>query len=104
MFSRNYHVHIVPAAQAVVKNRQQAVGVGRQVNPHDIGLLVDDVVEEAGVLVGEAVVILLPDMGSQQVVQLRDLPAPRQLQRYLQPFGVLVEHRINDVNEGLVAV
>jgi len=28
VFPRNYNVYIVPAAQAVIKNRQQAVGVG----------------------------------------------------------------------------
>ncbi len=50
--------------QAVVHNRQQAVGIGRQVNPHDIGLLVDDVVDEAGVLMREAVVVMTPDMRS----------------------------------------
>ena len=61
-------------------------------------------VEEAGILVREAVVILLPDVGGEQIVQRRDLPAPGQLQRYLQPFGVLAEHRVHDANEGLVAV
>ena len=73
------HVDVVAAAQAVVGDRQQAVGVRRQVDPHDVGLLVDDVVEEAGVLVGEAVVVLLPDVRGEQVVQRRDLPAPREL-------------------------
>ena len=79
VFSRHHHVHIVPAAQAVIKDRQQAVGVGRQVDAHDIGLLVDDVVEEAGILVREAVVILLPDVGGEQIVERSDLPPPRQL-------------------------
>ena len=62
MLARHHHVDIMAAAQAVVHDRQQAVGVRRQVDPHDIGFLGDDVVEEAGVLMGEAVVILLPDM------------------------------------------
>jgi phage tail protein X len=94
----------MPAAQAVIEDRQQAIGVGRKVNAHDIGLLVDDVVEEAGILVREAVVILLPDVGGEQIVQRRDLPPPGQFQRYLQPLGVLAEHRIDDANEGLIAV
>jgi hypothetical protein len=48
--------------------------------------------------------ILLPDMGGKQIVQRGDFPPPRQLQRHLQPFGVLAEHRIDDANERLVAV
>ena len=52
----------------------------------------------------EAVVILAPDVRCQQVVERRDLPAPGNLRCHLQPFGMLVEHRVDDVGEGLVAV
>ena len=104
VFAGNHHVDVMPAAQAVIEDRQQAIGIGRQVNAHDIGLLVDHVIEEAGVLVGEAVVILLPDVGGEQIVQRGDLPAPRQFRRYLQPLGVLAEHGVDDANEGLIAV
>ena len=69
VFAGDHDVDVMPAAQAVVHDRQQAVGIRRQVNAHDLGLLVHDVVEEAGILVREAVVILLPDMGGQQIVQ-----------------------------------
>src|SRR5208337_207199 len=78
--------------------------MGRQVDAHDIGLLVDHVVEKTGVLMREAVVILLPDVGGKQIVKRRDLPSPGQFQRNLQPLGVLAEHRIDDSNEGLIAV
>ena len=61
-------------------------------------------VEEAGILVREAVVILLPDVGGEQIVQRGDLAPPRQFQGDLQPLGVLTEHRIDDANEGLIAV
>ena len=104
MFSRNYDVDIVPAAQAVIHHRQQTVGIRRKIDAHDIGLLVDDVVEEAGILVGEAVVVLLPDVGGEQVVQRSDLPPPGQFQRHFQPLGVLAEHRIHDANERLIAI
>src|SRR6185436_5259653 len=40
----------------------------------------------------------------QQVVQRRDLPPPRDLVGDLQPLGVLVEHRSDDMDEGLVAI
>ena len=68
VFARYHHVDVMAAAQAVVHHRQQAVGIRRKVNAHDLGLLVDDVVDETGILVGEAVVILPPDMRGQQVV------------------------------------
>ena len=54
-------VDVVGAAQAVVGDGEQAVGVGRKVDAGDVRALVGDDVDEAGVLVGEAVVILTPD-------------------------------------------
>ena len=94
----------MPAAQAMIHDREQAVGVGRKVDAHHLRLLVDDVVDEAGVLVREAVVVLPPDVGGQQVVQRGDAPPPGQLRTHLQPLGVLGEHRIDDADERLVAV
>src|SRR5260370_39338422 len=75
-----------------------------KVNAHDLGLLVVDDVNETGIVMRESVVILAPDMRGQQIVQRGDLPPPRQLRSDLQPLGVLVEHRIDDVDERLVAV
>jgi hypothetical protein len=69
-------VDVVAAAQAVIGHRQQAVGVGRQIDAHDVGLLVGDMIDEAGILMREAVVILPPDMRGQQIVQRRDRLAP----------------------------
>ncbi len=87
----------------MVDGREQRVRVGRQVHAHDLGALVDDEVDEARVLVREAVVVLAPYVRRQQVVQRRDRAAPRQRARDLQPFRVLVEHRVDDVRERLVA-
>jgi len=98
------HVHVVAAPQAVVCDRQEAVRVRWQVDADDIGLLVDHVVEKARILVREAVMVLLPDVGSQEIVQRRDLSTPWQLLDDFQPLRVLVEHRVDDVDEGLVAV
>ena len=53
---------------------------------------------------GEAVVVLLPDVRGEEVVQRRDLAPPRQLKRDLQPFRMLAEHGINDADKGLIAV
>ena len=51
----------------------------------------------------EAVVVLPPDVRAQQVVERGDGPPPGHVARRLQPLGVLVEHRVDDVDEGLVA-
>jgi hypothetical protein len=72
----------MPAAQAVIHDRKQAVGVGRKIDPDDAGFLVDDVIEETGILMREAVVVLLPDMRGEQVT----LEPPLAL--------VLAEHRV----------
>ena len=98
------HVDAVPAAQAMIRDEQQRVGVRRQIDAHDIGLLVAYVVDEARVLVAEAVMVLAPDVGGQQVVERRYGPAPSDLAAGFQPFRMLVEHRIDDVDEGFVAI
>jgi hypothetical protein len=63
------HVHVVTAAKAVVGDREQAVRVRGQVDTDDLRLLVHDVVDEAGILVREAVVVLPPHVRGEHVVQ-----------------------------------
>ena len=104
LLARYDDVDVLARAQAVIVGRQQRVGVRRQVHPHDVGALVHHVVDEARVLVGEPVVVLPPDVTGQQVVQARDRPPPRDVVGHLEPLGVLIEHRIDDVDERLVAV
>ena len=104
VLARHHDVDVVAAPQAVVHHREQAVGIRRKVDPDDLGLLVDHMVDEAGVLVGEAVVVLPPDVRGQQDVQRGDRPPPGDMPGDLEPLGVLVEHRVDDVDEGLVAV
>src|SRR5262249_20414057 len=77
-------------------------GVWRQVDAHDLGLLVDNVIYEPRVLMAEAVVVLPPDVARQQVVQRADGPPPGNVIAHLQPFGVLIEHRIDDVDERFI--
>ena len=87
----------------MVGDPEQRVGVRWKVDADDVGLLVGDEVDEAGILVAEAVVVLPPDMRGQEIVQRGDRAPPGQAARNLQPFGMLVEHGIHDVDEGLVA-
>ena len=102
MFAGNNDVDIVAAADTVVKAAQQAVGIRRQIQADDVGLLVGDVIHEAGILVGEAVVILLPDRGAHDQVQRGDLLTPGQLIADLEPLGVLCGHGVDDAGEGLI--
>ena len=62
LFAGDDQVDVVPAAKTVIGDREQAVRVGRQINAHDVGFFARNVVDEARILVGEAVMILPPDM------------------------------------------
>ena len=104
LLARHDHVDVVLAAQAVVRYREQGIGVRREVDTDDLRLLVHHVIDEAGVLVRKPVVVLPPDMRCEQVVQRCDRPAPRNVASDLEPFRVLVEHRVDDVDERLVTV
>ena len=104
VFARDHDIHVVTAPETVVPDRQQAVGIRRKINAHYRRLLVHHMIEKAGVLVGKAVVGLLPDMRGEQIVERGNLPPPRQFRGDFQPLCVLVEHRIDDMNESLVAV
>jgi len=51
----------------------------------------------------EAVMVLAPDVRGEEIVERGDRAAPANAARHLQPFRVLIEHRVHDVNESLVA-
>ena len=104
MLAGHDDVHIVPTLDAVVEAGKQAVGIGGQIHPHHVRLLVGHMVQEAGVLMGKAVVILLPDVGGQNIVQRGNIVPPGQLVAHFQPLGVLGEHGVHDADERLIAV
>src|SRR5207244_9972439 len=99
LFAGNNHVHIVSTTEAVIRYREQTVGVGRKIDPYDLGLLVNHMIDEAWILVAKAVVILPPDVGGEKIVKRRNRPAPVNVVTHFEPFGVLIEHRVNDMNE-----
>jgi hypothetical protein len=103
LFAGDDDIHVAAAPQAVVRHREQRVRIWGQIDADDFSLLVYDVIDEAWVLMGEAVVILPPDMGRKQVVQRGDRATPGNSPRHLQSLGVLVEHRIDDVDKRFVA-
>jgi hypothetical protein len=85
LFAGDDQVDVVAAAQTVIRYRQEAVCIGRQIDAHDIGFLIRDMIDKAGVLVGKAVVILSPNMRGQQVIQRCDRKAD------FEPLGVLAK-------------
>ena len=87
----------------MIGDAQQAIGIRRQIYPHDIRAFVGDHVEKTGILVSESIVILAPHQRGDQQVDGGNRRAPAQLVlRLLQPFRMLVEHRIDDMHERLV--
>ncbi len=102
LLARDDDVDEIAARQALACDTQQGVGIRRQIDAHEVCLLVDHEIDEARILVGEAVVILPPHMGREQYVERGDRAPPGDAARRLQPLGVLVEHRVHDVNERLV--
>jgi hypothetical protein len=104
MLAGDHDVHVVPAAQAVVHYRQQTVGIRRQIHTDHLGLLIDYVIDESWILMRKAVVILPPDVRRQQVIQRGQRSTPRQMRRDLEPLGVLVEHRVDNMDESLIAI
>ena len=60
-------------------------------------------IDETGILMREAVVILTPHVRREQIVERSNGGTPSNVIRHLQPFRVLVEHGINDVDERFVA-
>ena len=87
----------------MIGDRQQRIGVRRQVDANDVRLLVHDMVDKPRILVAEPVVVLTPNMGSQQVIQRSDRTPPGNFTCNLKPFRMLIKHRINNVNEGFIA-
>ena len=53
LLAGNDQVDVVPASETVIGHRKEAIGVGRQINPDNIGAFVRDMIDEAGVLMGE---------------------------------------------------
>ncbi len=88
----------------MIGNGQQAVGVRRQIDAHHFRLLVDDMIDEAGILMAEAIVILTPDMAGEQIIERGDRRAPGNILAGLDPFGVLIDHRVDDMGKSFIAV
>ena len=97
-------VDVVGAADAVVHCGEQTVGVRWEVDAYNFRALVCDNVQEAGILMCEAVVILSPDCRCEENIERSNLLPPFDFEALLDPLAMLVDHGVDDVDEGLVAV
>ena len=73
----------------MVGHRQQAVGIGREVNSRDLAAMGEHDLNQPRPLVGEPVVLVPPSSGGQQHVETGNPCPPRQPRRALEPFAVL---------------
>src|SRR5262249_23605619 len=103
LLSGDDEVDVVAAAQAMIGDGEKAIRVRRKIDADDLGFLVGHVIDKAGILMRKAVVILSPHMRREQVVERSDRFPPGNAASRFQPFGVLIEHGVDDVNERLVA-
>ena len=67
----------------MVGDGKEAVRIGRQINTHDLGLLVHDMVNETGVLMGEAVVVLPLHVRAKEVIERGNGSPPRNVIAHL---------------------
>ena len=96
-------INEIPAAQTLVSHVQEAVSVRRKKDANHFCLLIDDVIDEAGILMTEAVVILSPHVRGQQIVEGGDGTAPGNVVAHLQPLRMLIEHGIDNMDERFIA-
>src|SRR6185437_11149252 len=75
----NNYVYIILTSQTVISDRQERIDVGRHVDASHGSTLVHYDINETGILVGKAVMILAPHGRSDQQVQGRDFFTPGQL-------------------------
>src|ERR1044071_268498 len=57
LFAGNNDIYVIAAAQAMVRDREQRVRIGWEIDADNFGFLVDDVINEARVLMTESIVV-----------------------------------------------
>ena len=105
LFATENGVHAVGRLVAALGNGKRHIRVRRIICIDDMRLvcLVEEQIDKAGILMREAVVVLTPHMTRQQDVETADRRAPRNLSHSsLEPFAVLVDHRIDHMDKALV--
>jgi hypothetical protein len=68
LLARDDHIDAVVGAQDVIGDPEQGVRIRGQIDADDVGLLVCDEIDKAGILVAETVMVLAPDMRRQEII------------------------------------
>jgi len=97
-------VDVVHALETVIRDGKEAVSIWGQVDTDDFWALIGYDIEETWILVSEAVVVLSPYCSGKENIQRGDFGTPFNLETLLNPLAVLVDHRVDDVDERFVAV
>ena len=66
LFARDDQVDVTAAAQAMIRDGQEAVRVRRQIDPDNVRLLVCKMSDETRILVGKSVMVLPPHVRSRR--------------------------------------
>jgi hypothetical protein len=88
----------------MVGNGKKTVSVWGKVDSDNVGTLVGNDIEETWILMGETIVILSPDGSGKKDIEGGNLCTPRNLVTFFDPLTMLVDHGVDDVDEGLVGV
>src|SRR5450759_789440 len=99
----HHQVDVVAAAEAVVSDGEERVGVGREVDARDAAALRHHYVNQSGSLMAETVVIVAPARGREQDVERSNWAAPLEIRGFLHPLGVLDRLRRRDHGERFVS-
>ena len=99
MLGCNDNVYIVLASDTVIEAGKQTVCIGGKIHTDNICLLVGNMIQETGILMGKSVVVLLPYIGGKDQVQGSDFLSPGKLVTNLQPLCMLSTHGVYNTDE-----
>ena len=102
LFTASDNIHVVAAAQAMVEDAEEAVGIRWIVHANHFTSPSQRIVDISGGLMTETIVVIAPCMTCEQNIERRERPPPRESFALFQPFGMLGGHRIDHLGERLV--
>ena len=105
LFPRDNSVDEISTSETFIRDNQQAIGIRRQINSDHFGFFVGHMINKPRALMRKSIVILPPHMGHQKIIEWGNgSSVPGDLgSRHFHPLGMLVEHRIDKVNECFIA-
>src|SRR5207249_2622135 len=77
LFSCHDHIDVIATFQTMIGHRKKGIGIWRKVNANDTWFFIDDVVDKSWILMTKSIVVLSPDMGSEEIGKRSDWLAPR---------------------------